>query len=140
MNRWQAKRVANQLNGSTLLGLAVARASGARLSRGPRGLIFACRVRRRMAWAPVWTIGNVVLTPHREDWLHDRPRLVRHEERHSWQYAACLGLPMLPMYGVAALCSYVRTGDPGVRNAFERLAGLADGGYPELSRRRVRRG
>ena len=61
--------------------------------------------------------------------------MLLHEERHSWQYAACLGLPMLPLYGLAAGWSYLRGGDPGVHNAFERLAGLEDGGYATVSRR-----
>jgi hypothetical protein len=42
---------------------------------------------------------------------------------------------MLPLYVVAAGWSYLVGGDPAVHNAFERLAGLADGGYPTLSAR-----
>jgi len=64
-----------------------------------------------------------------------------HEERHSWQYALTLGLPMLPLYAVAAAWSYLLGGDYATHNVFEVRAGLADGGYPPLSRRqRLRRG
>ena len=35
-------------------------------------------------------------TRHDAEWLEQRPRLLRHEERHSWQYVACLGLPLIP--------------------------------------------
>ena len=49
-----------------------------------------------------------------------------------------LGLPLLPLYVVAAGWSYVRGGDFGVHNPFERLA-WEDGGYPTLSARERRR-
>ena len=49
----------------------------------------------------------------------------------------CLGLPFLPLYGLAAAWSTWRTGDPASRNPFERGAGLVRGGYVQ---RAVRRG
>jgi len=61
----------------------------------------------------------------------DRPALVRHEMRHTVQYAWCLGVVMLPLYGVASCWSLVLTGDPASRNVFERRAGLEDGSYVE---------
>ena len=45
--------------------------------------------------------------------------------------ACWLGLPFLPAYAVASAWSWARTGDPWSRNAFERRAGLAAGGYRE---------
>ena len=57
------------------------------------------------------------------------PVLLGHEERHSTQYAWCLGLPFLPLYFLAAGWS-LRTGNPGIANVFERHAGLQAGGYP----------
>jgi hypothetical protein len=80
-------------------------------------------------------VGNVVLSPRPAAYLDERPALLAHEERHSWQYVACLGLPMLPLYGLGAMWSYARGGDFGVHNPFERSAGLADGGYPLVSAR-----
>jgi hypothetical protein len=136
---WRWRRAANLANGSTLLGLALARLAGTSRSPGPRGLVHAGRARRLLPGASAVTVGDVVLTRHPASWLLERPRLLAHEERHAWQYAACLGLPMLPAYGVFAAWSWLRTGNPGSRNPFERLAGLADGGYPELSRRPRRR-
>jgi hypothetical protein len=51
---------------------------------------------------------------------------------------------MLPLYAVAAGWSWLRSGDAASRNPFERLAGLADGGYRDaggvgLRERRRRR-
>lgn len=127
---WRAKQCVNLMNGSTLVGLAVGYAGGARFSRGPRGLVLATGFHLAPPWAGAFTLGNVVVTVHDRDWLDVRPRLLRHEERHSWQYVACLGLPMLPMYLLAAGWSFLRQGNLATGNPFERLAGLADGGYP----------
>lgn len=132
---WRAKRVANLLNGSTALGAAVAVIGGAHLTRGPRGLLVANGYRLPFPTAGAFTVGNVVATRHDRAWLDARPGLLRHEERHTWQYVVCLGLPMLPLYLVAAAWSYVVGGDPGTHNVFERLAGLEDGGYSATSAR-----
>lgn len=140
MERWWARRVMNALNGSTALGLAAALATRARVSRGPRGLLLATSARIPASPAAAITVGDVVLTRHDPDWLAGRPRLLAHEERHAWQYVACLGLPLLPLYAAAAGWSWLRGGDPAAHNPFERLAGLADGGYPALSARARRRG
>lgn len=129
MQAWQLRRAANVLNGSTLLGLGVALVTRARLGSGPRGLLLATGARLPRRGAAAVTVGDVVLSRHDEAWLRGRPRLLAHEERHAWQYVACLGLPLLPLYAVAAGWSWLRGGDPAVHNPFERLAGLADGGY-----------
>ena len=140
MDAWRVKEVVNAANGSTLLGLAVAGAGRARIRRGPRGLVLATGYRYGLPRASAFTVGNVVVTKHYEDWWERRPRLLLHEERHSWQYVAMLGLPMLPLYGVAAVWSYLRGGDHSTHNVFETAAGLEDGGYPLVSRRqRLRR-
>jgi hypothetical protein len=136
---WRARQVANAVNGSTLLGLAVAVVTRADLSGGPRGLVLGTGARLPDRGATAVTFGDVVLTRRDEAWLRARPRLLAHEERHSWQYVVCLGLPLLPLYVVATGWSYVRGGDFGVHNPFERLAGLEDGGYPTLSARERRR-
>jgi hypothetical protein len=133
------KQVLNAVNGSTLVGLAVGAVGRCAFHRGPRGLVLATGYRLPQPRARAFTVGNVVLTPHERGWLEDRPRLLAHEERHSWQYVACLGLPMLPLYAVAAGWSYLRGGDIGVHNPFERAAGLADGGYPLVDARARRR-
>lgn len=62
--------------------------------------------------------------------------LLGHEERHSTQYAYCLGLPFLVFYGVAAGWSMLRSGNPASRNFFERQAGLVAGGYIDTHPRR----
>ena len=140
MEPWQVKQVVNVVNGSTLLGLAVATVGRARIGRGPRGLLVATGYRLAAA-GRLGVHGRQRGRPRKHDraWLDERPALMRHEERHTWQYVACLGLPMLPLYRSRPGWSYLRGGDSGVHNAFERLAGLEDGGYPTVSARVRRR-
>jgi hypothetical protein len=139
MDRWRVKTVVNAVNLSTPLGLLVAVAGRSRLRPGPRGLLLASDYQLPLPAAAAFTVGNVVVSPRPVEYLASRPALLVHEERHSWQYVFCLGLPMLPLYVLGAAWSYVRGGDVGVHNPFERLAGLADGGYPLLSARERRR-
>jgi len=139
MRLWQLRTLLNAVNGSSLLGIAVARLGGAHLTRRPRGLLIATGYRLGFPPAPAFTVGSVVLCRHELAWLDQRPALLAHEERHTWQYAVCLGLPLLPLYLLAAGWSWARGGDVAVHNAFERLAGLEDGGYPVLSARARRR-
>ena len=136
---WQARRLLNAVNGSTLLGLGVAALGRARLSPGPDGLVLATGSRLTPPGAGAFTLGNVVATHHDLGWLRERPRLLAHEARHCTQYAVLVGLPFLPLYGVAAAWSWLRGGDPATHNAFERWADLEDGGYPTLSARARRR-
>ncbi len=130
--------VANAVNGSTVLGLAVAAAAGTELRRGPRGLIIAGGYRWRLPFACAFTLGNVVLCRCTGEDLLSRPGLLEHEEKHCSQYAWCLGVPFLPLYFLAAGWSLLRTGNPGTGNIFERQAGLVAGGYPAHSARRPR--
>ena len=89
--------------------------------------------------AAAFTVGNVVVT--RSDWATMQrrfPELLAHEERHTWQYLYCLGLPYYLVYSACMLWSVLRTGDRAAANFFERQAGLADGGYPERPVRPLR--
>ena len=133
MQASRVRQVVNAVNGSTLLGLGIALVGRARVGRGPRGILLATGFRIGFPPASAFTVGDVVLTRHDLAYLEARPRLLRHEERHCWQYVACLGLPLLPLYAVAVGWSYLRGGDPATHNVFERAADLADGGYPVLS-------
>ncbi|WP_146070871.1 DUF4157 domain-containing protein [Arthrobacter sp. B1805] len=123
----------NWINLSTPCGLALATLSGCSVTSGPHGIILAQGYRRRLPRARAFTVGSVVLM--RGTVPRDAPagfaRLLEHEARHTRQYAACLGLPFLPAYMLAAVYSLLRTGDPASRNIFERRAGLADGAYLE---------
>ncbi len=133
-SRAQRVRAAgNLVNLSTLAGLLVARLGGCTRQRGPHGLTLAEGYRFRFPVASAFTIGDVVITAHTFAALQQRmPRLLEHEERHSWQYFWCLGLPFFLPYTAAMGWSMLRTGDRAARNIFERHAGLADGGYPDL--------
>jgi hypothetical protein len=118
----------NLVNGSTLSGLAVARLGRARLSAScPGGLLTAAGYGLPVPSAPAFTLGNVIIT--RRPWIDQESSLFRHEARHATQYAWCGGLLMLPCYFAAAGVSWLLSGDVGAWNPFERLAGLADGGY-----------
>ena len=130
------RQVANVVNLSTPLGLALALAGRGTLRRGPDGLLLAHAV-RLPARAPAFTVGNVVLLRLDDAALARRPRLLVHEARHATQYACCVGPLMLPLYGLAAAWSWLRCRDPSSYNIFEVRAGLADGGYADHRRREV---
>jgi hypothetical protein len=118
----------NLVNGSTLSGLAVARLGRARLSASCHGgLLTGTGYVLPVPSAPAFTLGNVIIT--RRPWIDAESSLFRHEARHASQYAWCGGLLMLPCYFAAAGVSWALSGDVGAWNPFERLAGLADGGY-----------
>lgn len=121
----------NWMNGTTLLGVALAKLAGCELRSASQGLIFAHRYSPRLPAASAFTVGNVVLFRAGPEEIARRPHLVAHEARHCTQYALCMGLPFLPAYFFAAGVSWLLTGDPASRNAFERAAGLGDGGYQE---------
>ena len=125
--RHRVRLAVNLLNGSTLAGLAAAKAGRARLARFPGGLLVASDYRLPVPSAPAFTLGNVIIT-HRAALEPDTP-LLRHEARHSTQYAWCGGVLMLPLYFTAAGVSWLVSGDFGAWNVFERGAGLADGNY-----------
>lgn len=137
--RHRVRRWGNLVNLSTPLGLLVARLGRANVRSGPRGLLLAEGYRLRFPFAPAFTVGNVILA--RRTWpeaQRHHPHLLEHEERHTWQYLYCLGLPYLLAYGGCLAWSVVRTGDRASRNFFERQAGLAAGGYAEQPVRPVR--
>jgi hypothetical protein len=135
--RQRTRQVVNAINLSTVLGLGVAKLGRARLTGGPDGLVLGFGYRLPVPPATAFTLGNVVVLRGDESVLTGRPTLLAHEARHATQYAVCVGPVMLPLYGLAAAWSWVRTGDPASRNIFERRAGLVDGGYRERPLREV---
>jgi hypothetical protein len=116
-------------NFSTLAGLGVAVAGGARIAPSVDGLVTATGYRLPVPPAPAFCLGNVILT--RGDDIVVGSPLFRHEARHATQFAWSGGVAMVPLYLAAAAVSWVLTGDFGARNVFERLAGLTDGGYTD---------
>lgn len=136
---WQWVRlVGNFANLSTPFGLLVARLGRAELSRGPRGLFLGERYRLKFPLAGAFTIGNVITTSKTfEEMLRQYPDLLRHEEKHTWQYLYCIGLPYYLPYTGCLVWSLLRTGDRAAANFFERQAGLVTGGYIEYPRRPV---
>jgi hypothetical protein len=136
---WQWFRlVGNVVNLTTPAGVLVAAIGGATIRRGPRGLLVGESYRLRFPVASAFTIGSVITTSQTWDELLRRnPRLFEHEERHTWQYLYCLGLPFYLAYGVCLAWSLLRTGDRAARNFFERQADLAAGGYVDVPVRPV---
>jgi len=131
----------NAFNWSTPLGLAVATLGRSRIRPGPGGLILADGYRLSFPIAGAFTIGSVLITA-KPDWaryLDTRPEALEHERRHTWQWLA-LGPAFLPAYAISMGWSWLRTGDRAAANVFERLAGLAAGGYPQMPNRPLREG
>jgi hypothetical protein len=122
--------VLTAVNGTTLVGLAVARAGRATVRRGRDGVLIAEGYRLPVPKQTCFTVGSIVLTRRTAEWLlHEQHvRLLRHETRHADQYAL-LGPLFWPAYWLACGWSYARTGTYGLRNVFERHAGLEAGGY-----------
>ncbi|HET6533237.1 MAG TPA: hypothetical protein VFH03_21830 [Actinoplanes sp.] len=134
MRRWHvARTVLTALNGTTGAGVLLALAAGAKLRRGRDGVLVAEGYRRRIPPATCFTVGSVILTRRTADWLlaPEQERLFGHESRHAGQYAV-LGPLFWPAYWLSCGWSYALTGSYGARNAFEKHAGLATGGYREL--------
>ncbi len=131
--RGLARTVLTALNGTTGAGLLIALASGAKIRRGRDGILIAEGYRRRIPPTTCFTVGSVIITRRTAEWLlaPERARLLHHESRHAGQYAA-LGPLFWPAYWLSCGWSYALTGSYGARNAFERHAGLATGGYREL--------
>jgi hypothetical protein len=133
----RVRQAVNLANGSTLAGLGVAAVGGARLVRAPDGLFTGTCYRLPVPPAPAFCLGNVIIT--RQEAIDPGSGLFRHEARHATQFAWCGGVAMVPLYLAAAGASWLLTGDFGARNVFERLAGLADGGYQDKPLRPILR-
>lgn len=131
--RFRLVPLVNWLNLSTPAGLALARAGGCSITRGPHSILLAEGYPFRLPKARAFTVGSVVLLRGRvpADPSESFLRLLDHEARHTRQYATLLGLPFLGAYALASGWSVLLTGTPASRNVFERLAGLDDGGYVE---------
>lgn len=130
---WHVTRtVLTAVNGTTVIGLLIALSTGARVRRGRHGVLIAENYRLRVPPATCFTVGSVIITKRTAEWLlaEERARLLAHESRHAGQYAV-LGPLFWPAYWLACAWSIALTTSYGVRNWFERDAGLADGHYPE---------
>jgi hypothetical protein len=135
--RERLRRVVNLVTLGTPLGLLLARTGGARVQRGPGGLLLALGYRSPVPAprAPAVTVGDVVLLRMDADELARRPSLLEHEGRHAVQWACWLGpVPFIPAYLLASVWSWLACRDFALQNVFEVRAGLVSGGYvrPDL--------
>src|SRR5580700_2688303 len=103
--RYRVRAAVNLVNGSTAAGVLVAVAGRARLRRAGDGLLVGAGYRLPVPVAPAFCLGNVILARSDHATLATMPPLVAHEARHATQYACCAGLPMLPLYFLAAAVS-----------------------------------
>ncbi|MGI8331155.1 hypothetical protein ACRYCC_14410 [Actinomadura scrupuli] len=134
-SRHRVRLAANLLNLSTPLGLLIALAGRCEIRGARDGLIICDGYRMPLPAAPAFTVGNVLLFRDARE-LDGRPELLAHEARHATQYAFCLGPVMLVLYLACAGVSLLLSGCHASYNPFERLAGLADGGYVKRPLRR----
>jgi len=128
---WDVTRtVLTAVNGTTAAGLLLAAVTGATVKRGRNGVLIAEGYRHKIPAATCFTVGSVILTRRSADWLlhPERGDLFHHESRHAGQYGV-FGPLFWPAYWLACGYSYARTRSFATRNAFERHAGLAAGGY-----------
>jgi hypothetical protein len=129
---WHVTRTTlTAVNGTTLVGLLVALGTGTKVRRGRHGVLIAENFRFRMPAGSCFTVGSVIITNRSAEWLlaDERLRLFTHESRHASQYAF-FGPLFWPAYWLACGWSIALTPSYGVRNWFEKNAGLADGHYP----------
>jgi hypothetical protein len=138
------RQAVNLVNGSTLLGLWLARRRGVPVRPGPHGLWLVPGYPRRFPapHAGAVCVGDVVLLRRGAlgrqgvEVMDTQPWLLDHESRHATQWARWGGpIGFLPAYALACLWSWLRTGDMHSANGFEVAAGLADGGYRPAERR-----
>jgi hypothetical protein len=128
----RTRSVLTAVNGTTAAGLLLAKLTGTTIRRAPDGVLIAEGYRFRVPPASCFTVGSVIITRRSADWLlaEKQARLLAHECHHASQYAV-LGPFFWPAYWLACGWSITVTTSYGVRNFFERRAGLLDGGYPE---------
>jgi hypothetical protein len=130
----------NRVNGTTLAGLGLSTATGCRRSPGPAGTTIAAGYPLRVPAAACFVVGDVIFCHGDAEWLRSPAmhRVLEHEVRHTYQYARW-GPLFWPLYFAGSAWSYALTGNFGVRNRFERNAGLADGGYADAPVRPILR-
>lgn len=136
MTGWtRLRQVVNWLNLSTPVGLLTAVVGRASVGRYERGTFLATGYRWRFPVASAFAVGNVIVTRNDSTWCAGHPQVLKHEDRHCTQYTFCLGPVLSIPYLLFAALSWVVSGSLASYNPFERLASLADGGYPQPSLR-----
>jgi hypothetical protein len=131
--RPRTRTILTAVNGTTVAGLLIARITGTTIVKAPDGILIAENYRFKRPPASCFTVGSVIITRKKAEWLLDprRASLLKHETHHASQYAV-LGPFFWPAYWACCGWSITLTTSFGVRNFFEKRAGLADGNYPEF--------
>lgn len=110
------------------VGLIVAASNGAQCATSAGGLI-VCGGAANNPGGGGTTIGDVFVTDKSTSVVLQNPELIKHELRHSDQWAGW-GPFLYPVaYGVAATYSTVTAGNYACGNYFEFDANFGDGGY-----------
>ena len=127
----------NRLNLSTPLGLLIAKIIGGTTIQLENGLYMNYGRKGKYKKAEVITVGDVLLVTFNKDCLHCQqkdlydlsPNLLRHELKHSEQFAKFAGIIFLALYLFASIKSYIQYKNFWQGNIFEIQAGLVDGNY-----------
>jgi len=127
----------NRFNLSTPLGLLIAKIFGGKTIQLENGLYMNYGRKGKYQKAEVITVGDVLLVTFNKDCPHCQqkdlyklsPKLLRHELKHSEQYAKFGGIIFLALYLFASIKSYIQYKNIWQGNIYEIQAGLEDGGY-----------
>ena len=131
------RHLINKLNLSTFLGLFLAKIFGGTTIQKENGIYLNYGRTGKYQKATIIAIGDVLLVKrdtHCKMCQQGNPydlsdSLLRHELKHSEQYAKFGGIFFILLYSIACLKSYIIYRNMWEGNIFEIQANLQDGGY-----------
>ena len=127
----------NNINLSTFLGLLISKIIGGTTIQLDNKLYMNYGRKGKYSKAEVITIGDVLLVKFDKNCIHCQqkdlyklfPSLLRHELKHSEQFAKFGGIIFLALYLIASIKSFIIYRNVWQGNIYEIQAGLKDGGY-----------
>ena len=131
------RHILNKINSSTYLGLFIAKIFGGQIVQLENGIYMNYGRKGKYKKAEVITVGDVFLVKFDRDCIHCQQKdiyllsdnLLRHELKHSEQYAKFGGIIFLALYLFASIKSFIVYRNIWQGNIFEIQAGLEDGNY-----------
>ena len=131
------RHILNNINLSTFLGLLISKIIGGKTVKLNNGMYM--NYGRKGKYSKSWaiTIGDVILTKQDKNCkfcklgkLHElSTATLRHELKHSEQFAKFGGVIFLALYLLESIKSFIIYRNYWQGNIFEIQAGLKDGGY-----------
>ena len=127
----------NNINLSTFLGLLISKIIGGTTIQLDNKLYMNYGRKGKYKKAEVITIGDVLLVKFDKNCIHCKqkdlyklsPNLLRHELKHSEQFAKFGGIVFLALYLLASIKSFIIYRNHWQGNIYEIQAGLEDGNY-----------